>query len=219
MGRAADLFMLNVVFVICCLPVVTIGASLTALHYVTLKMARNEESYIIRSFFKSFKQNFKQSTIINLIMLLIAGVLYFDTNIVRQMGGSMSKVLYIIFIALGIIYLAVFLYIYPVLAKFYNSVKNTFRNAFLMSIMHLPYTILMALITIAPAAIFFIPDFRVQSVAILLFILVGFALLAFINGHFPVKIFDNYIIPEKDEISEEGSEETPDDTSRNTPAV
>lgn len=130
MGRAADLFMLNVVFVICCLPVVTIGASLTALHYVTLKMARNEESYIIRSFFKSFKQNFKQSTIINLIMLLIAGVLYFDTNIVRQMGGSMSKVLYIIFIALGIIYLAVFLYIYPVLAKFYNSIKNTFRSFF-----------------------------------------------------------------------------------------
>ena len=173
MGRAADLFMLNVVFVICCLPVVTIGASLTALHYVTLKMARNEESYIIRSFFKSFKQNFKQATIINLIMLLIAGVLYFDTNIVRQMGGSMSKVLYIIFIALGIIYLAVFLYIYPVLAKFYNSVKNTFRNAFLMSIMHLPYTILMALVTIAPAAIFFIPDFRVQSVVILLFICRG----------------------------------------------
>ena len=55
--------------------------------------------------------------------------------------------------------------------------------------------------------------------AILLFLLVGFALLAFINGHFLVKIFDNYIIPEKDEISEEGSEETPDDTSRNTPAV
>ena len=77
----------------------------------------------------------------------------------------------------------------------------------------------MALVTIAPAAIFFIPDFRVQSVVILLFILLGFALLAFINGHFLVKIFDNYIIPEKDEISEEGSEETPDDTSRNTPAV
>lgn len=55
MGRVADLIMLNVVFLICCLPIVTIGASLTALHYVTLKMARNEESYIIRSFFKSFK--------------------------------------------------------------------------------------------------------------------------------------------------------------------
>ena len=71
MGRVADLIMLNVVFLICCLPIVTIGASLTALHYVTLKMARNEESYIIRSFFKSFKQNFKQATVINLIMLAV----------------------------------------------------------------------------------------------------------------------------------------------------
>ena len=52
MGHVADLMILNIVFLICCLPVVTIGASLTALHYVTLKMARNEESYIVRSFFK-----------------------------------------------------------------------------------------------------------------------------------------------------------------------
>jgi uncharacterized membrane protein YesL len=115
MGRVADLIMLNVVCLICCLPIVTIGASLTALHYVTLKMARNEESYIIRSFFKSFKQNFKQATIINLIMLVIAAILYMDLNIVPNLGGTMSQVLYILFIAFGIIYLMVFLYIYPVL--------------------------------------------------------------------------------------------------------
>ena len=153
MGRVADLIMLNVVCLICCLPIVTIGASLTALHYVTLKMARNEESYIIRSFFKSFKQNFKQATIINLIMLVIAAILYMDLNIVPNLGGTMSQVLYILFIAFGIIYLMVFLYIYPVLAKFYNSIKNTFRNAFLMSIRHLPYTLLMAVITLIPLAV------------------------------------------------------------------
>ena len=147
MGRVADLIMLNVVFLICCLPIVTIGASLTALHYVTLKMARNEESYIIRSFFKSFKQNFKQATVINLIMLAVAAILYMDLRIVGNIGGTMSQVLYIVFIAFGILYLMVFLYIYPVLAKFYNSVKNTFRNAFLMAIRHLPYTVLMAVIT------------------------------------------------------------------------
>ena len=124
MGRVADLIMLNVVCLICCLPIVTIGASLTALHYVTLKMARNEESYIIRSFFKSFKQNFKQATIINLIMLVIAAILYMDLNIVPNLGGTMSQVLYILFIAFGIIYLMVFLYIYPVLAKFYNYKKH-----------------------------------------------------------------------------------------------
>ena len=139
MGRVADLIMLNVVFLICCLPIVTIGASLTALHYVTLKMARNEESYIIRSFFKSFKQNFKQATVINLIMLAVAAILYMDLRIVGNIDGTMSQVLYIVFFAFGILYMMVFLYIYPVLAKFYNSIKNTFRNAFLMAIRHLPY--------------------------------------------------------------------------------
>ena len=111
MGRVADLIMLNVVCLICCLPIVTIGASLTALHYVTLKMARNEESYIIRSFFKSFKQNFKQATIINLIMLVIAAILYMDLNIVPNLGGTMSQVLYILFIAFGIIYDGIFVHL------------------------------------------------------------------------------------------------------------
>ena len=203
MGRVADLIMLNVVCLICCLPIVTIGASLTALHYVTLKMARNEESYIIRSFFKSFKQNFKQATIINLIMLVIAAILYMDLNIVPNLGGTMSQVLYILFIAFGIIYLMVFLYIYPVLAKFYNSIKNTFRNAFLMSIRHLPYTALMILVTAAPVLVFFIPSAQVQSMVILLLVLIGFSGIAYINSHFFVKIFDKY-------IPEETSEPNPD---------
>ena len=203
MGRVADLIMLNVVCLICCLPIVTIGASLTALHYVTLKMARNEESYIIRSFFKSFKQNFKQATIINLIMLVIAAILYMDLNIVPNLGGTMSQVLYILFIAFGIIYLMVFLYIYPVLAKFYNTIKNTFTNAFLMSIRHLPYTALMILISAAPALAFFIPSAQLQSTVILLLVLLGFSGIAYINSHFFVKIFDKY-------IPEETSEPNPD---------
>ena len=187
MGRVADLIMLNVVFLICWLPIVTIGASLTALHYVTLKMTRNEESYIIRSFFKSFKQNFKQATVINLIMLAVAAILYMDLRIVGNIGGTMSQVLYIVFFAFGILYMMVFLYIYPVLAKFYNSIKNTFRNAFLM-----------AVITLLPAGVFFIKSFRIQSMAIMLLCMFGFALEAFINGHFLVKIFDNYIPADAD---------------------
>lgn len=197
MGRVADLIILNVIFLICCLPIVTIGASLTALHYVTLKMARNEESYIVKSFFKSFKQNFKQATIINIIMLVIGAILYFDLHIVMGMSGSLSQVLYIIFIAFAFLYLIVFLYIYPVLSKFYNSTKNTFRNAILMSIRHLPYTILMAVITIAPASVFLIQNIQVQSTVIMLLLLMGFSLEAFINGHFLAKIFDNYI-PEQE---------------------
>ena len=88
MGRVADLLLLNFLCILCCIPVVTAGASITALYYVTLKMARDEESYIARSFFRSFKQNFKQATIINIIMLLTAAVLFIDLRIARSRKRS-----------------------------------------------------------------------------------------------------------------------------------
>ena len=88
MGKVADLCMLNLLCIACCSPVVTAGASQTALYYVTLKMVRNEEAYIFRSFFKSFKENFKQATIINVIMLIVAVLLYLDTNIAGNMGQT-----------------------------------------------------------------------------------------------------------------------------------
>ena len=58
MSRVADLMWLNILFLLCCIPIFTVGASTTAMYYVTLKMVRNEDSYITKSFIKSFKQNF-----------------------------------------------------------------------------------------------------------------------------------------------------------------
>ena len=78
MSKVADLCILNVVFLICCIPVFTIGAATTALAYVTLKMKDGEEGYILKSFFRSFRQNFKQSTVIWLLMVLIGLVLGLD---------------------------------------------------------------------------------------------------------------------------------------------
>ena len=91
MGKVADLCILNIVCLICCIPIVTAGASITAMFFVTMKMVKNEESYIIKSFFKSFRQNFKQATVINLIMLAVAAILYVDLRIVNQMGQPISQ--------------------------------------------------------------------------------------------------------------------------------
>ena len=86
MGRVADLMILNILCIICCIPVITVGPAITAMFYVTLKMARNEESYVIRGFFHSFKQNFRQGVIIHLIMLVVGAVLLFDLYFTRQMS-------------------------------------------------------------------------------------------------------------------------------------
>lgn len=198
MGKVADLIILNLICVLCCLPIVTIGPSLTALHYVTMKMVRNEESYIVKNFFKSFKENFKQATIINLIMLVVGVMLFLDINIVKRMSGKLYSGLFVVFIAFLLLYMLVFLYIYPVLAKFYNTIKHTFINAFLMSIRHLPYTFVMLVITLLPIGIFFIPSLQLHSTCLMLLLIMGPAVIAYLNGHFLVRIFDNYIPKEED---------------------
>ncbi|HIS26254.1 MAG TPA: YesL family protein [Candidatus Pullilachnospira intestinigallinarum] len=194
MGRVADLMILNILCIICCIPVITIGPAITAMFYVTLKMVRNEESYVIRGFFHSFKQNFRQGVIIHLILLVVGAILLFDLYFTRQMAGEnrLYMVLGYVFMVAIALYLMIFTYIYPMLAKFYNSVKNTFRNALLVSIRHLPYTILMLVITAVPVLLmFFVP--QTAAYVLLFYILLGFSTIAYINSRFFAKIFDRYI--------------------------
>ena len=90
MGRVFDLMMLNIIFLIMCIPIVTIGANFTAMYYVTLKMIKNEETYIFRTYWKSFRENFKQATAIWLILLavLIVLILAFFSSKVSVNGSS-----------------------------------------------------------------------------------------------------------------------------------
>lgn len=204
MSKVADLCILNIICVVCCIPVITAGASITAMYYVTLKMVRNEDAYIVRSFFKSFKQNFKQATIINLIMLLIGVVLYIDLNVSKAMQGGAGQIFQVIFMAFVLIYFILFLYVYPVLARFYNTIKNTIKNALFMAVRHLPYTVVMVLIAACPLLLLLVKSYQIQSTLFVLFLLMGFALIAYCNSFFLVKIFDNYMPKEEDEQESAG---------------
>ena len=209
MSRVADLLILNVIFVICCIPIVTIGPAHTALFYMTMKMVRNEESYIIRGFFHSFKQNLKQGIIINLIMLAAGFLLWLDIRIVgTSLQGTMKSAMTILMLMMAFIYVMVFIYVYPVLAKFFNTIRNTFVNSLLMAIRHLPQTILMMVVSVLPVAILFIPEpmATIQSILLLLLILMGFSTIAYCNSFFLVKIFDNYIPKDSDSDDDSGAQ-------------
>lgn len=202
MGHVADLMILNILFIICSIPIVTIGASATAMYYVTLKMVRNEESYIARSFFRSFKQNFRQSTIVWVVMLLAGILLVADFLILAQMDASYVQFIRYGLLIITLIYGMIMVYIFPLLAKFYNTLKNTVKNSLLMSIRHLPMTLLMLVISFAPMIITlsFVQAFVYGSV---IWIIVGFALTAYLNSRFLVKIFDKYIPEEEEEAAQE----------------
>lgn len=153
LSRMADLLILNLIAGICCIPIVTIGASMTALHYMSLKMARNEECYIVKGFFKSFKDNFKQATIIWLIFLAAIAVLFIDFIIMNNLGESVNGIVRVLITIVGVILLFTLTFVFPTLAKFDNPVWRTIKNAFVISVLQFPKAILMIVVNIVPWAI------------------------------------------------------------------
>ncbi len=151
LGKLADIVILNLLVIICSIPVFTIGAVWTSLYYVTIKMAKNEESYIFQEFFKSFKQNFKQATLIWLMNLAVILVYIADVVIVtRSTPGTRWGILFILTMMVGIVLFSAMIYIYPVLSHFENNILNTVKNGFLLSIASLPYTVLFIAIIAFP---------------------------------------------------------------------
>lgn len=217
MTRIADLIIINLLFAVCCLPIITIGPSMCALYYVTLKMVKNEETYPSRNFFHSFRQNLKQGVIINIIMLAALVLLSFDLYYVYQMlrssGDTMYKVLGIVMLVITLIYAMIVAYIYPILSRFYNTTRNTFRNALFMSIRHLPYTVIILIIAIGPPVILLFASAKIMSFGILFYMLMGFAVVAYVQSILFVKIFANYMPKKEEEPESETSEPKQIDTS------
>ncbi len=150
LNKVADLMWLNILTILCCIPIVTAGAALTSAHYVALKMLRNEESYVTREFFKAFKMNFKQSTLIWLLLLLVTAILIADYYIMKNTEMNISEVLQIIIMAISILFLFVVVWVFPVQSKFVNTIPKTLKNAFALSIIQIPKTILMIILYILP---------------------------------------------------------------------
>ncbi len=167
LSRVADLVWLNVLTLICCIPVVTVGAALTALHYVSLKMVRGEDGYLTKSYFKSFKQNFAQATVLWLLFVLILAVAWVDFHYISLMDDSMAGVLRIGLTAVLFLVLCGGIYWFPLLARFENSIKNTVKNAFLLGILHFPKTICVFVIYVGMTVIYYLFLYRLMPLIFL----------------------------------------------------
>ncbi len=139
--KMADLIIVNLLAFFCCLPIITVGASMTALHYVVLKIVRDEECYIVKSFFKSFKENFKQATGIWLIEVVLIIIFAADFWVIRNAENSLPSWMSLLLIGVAILAVLALTLAFPLLAKFDNSVKMTLKNSALMGIMILPKTV------------------------------------------------------------------------------
>lgn len=144
-NRIVDSLLLCVLFLICCIPIFTIGASITSLYYTMLKVIQNDRGYVSSEFFSCFRKNFKQSTLVWLLLLGIYAFLGFDFVIMKSAValGDITGYLYYFFIALFVIVTIWSLYWFPYIARFTDSTKDVLRNTAMIAILNLPKTLLL----------------------------------------------------------------------------
>lgn len=137
-------YLLTILWLLCSLSIVTIGAASTAVSYVALKIIRDEEGKVTKQFFHSFKQ----ATVIWLGALLLGVVLGVNFWFYYQMNNAFSKVFMIVLIVITVIFAMIMHYIFPVLARFDNTTKNLLIMAFVMALKNVNWTVFMVVATL-----------------------------------------------------------------------
>lgn len=187
-NKALHFLWLSILWLVCSLPVVTIGASTSALYSITLKYARDEEGYLTSSFFTAFRQNWKQGTAIWLILLLVGLFLGVDFVVYYRSGatGIGHMILMTLCFSLTLVYILMNLYVYAVLAKFQNSVFHILKNSCIMAVCHWPSSLAMLILSLVILAAGFL-----AFPPLLFFTPAG---LSYLHAKFLCRIFDRYAV-------------------------
>lgn len=190
--RIADLAILNVVFIVTALPIVTLGAALTALNFTAMRLVRDESVSTTGDYFRSFKSNFRQATILGLGFLALLGVLAAWFIVVTNLAvdGVVQLVLLVLWYIVAFAFAINLVFVFPYLAHFEGSLREVLRTSRLLSWRH-PLTALMviALIVLAVAVTIFYPQVTGFG---LLWLAIGFSGIAFLSGVLFVRVFDIY---------------------------
>lgn len=202
--RVGNLIYLNILWILCCIPVVTIGASTTALYRVTLDMAAKKESTIIIRFFTAFRENFKPATKVWLILLLPTAVTFMNTWLFFFGPVQRSIGMLLIWLTPLLALVAILSYVFPYVAMFEDKPLVTIRNAALLALGNFPRTILILVIKVAPfLVLWFFPAFFFQTS--ILWFLIGFSIIAFFISKLMLISFDPYLPQEEIDVESEHS--------------
>lgn len=150
LAKAGDFFILGFLLIVFSIPLITVGTSLTAAYYVGMKLVRDEEGYVFRDFIKSWKQNLKQSIIIELVVVVLAFLLLTDVRICHMWavseGSTFARIFMFAALGMCLVLCAAVLYVFPMLAKFENKVAALMKNSVILCMHHFLQTIIMIFI-------------------------------------------------------------------------
>ncbi len=188
--KLGQIWYLDLLWLVTSLPLITIGASTTALIYSCMKL-REDDGYTTTNFFHSFRENFRQSTIIWLLYAAVGALLGWGLIYWNQTDSSTLKIGWAVTIALCIPYGLSLLYVFAVQAKFVNTVKNTIHYSIILAIKHYRFTIQMVIMM---AVLIYL---NVETIvwANYLTAFLGVGLVAYLFSVYYAHIFEAYLPP------------------------
>lgn len=183
-SRVAQLMLLNVMFLVSCIPIVTVGAAVTALQGMCGRLLEDRDGNLISNYFRLFRQNFRQATLLWLLML-VSGLLlgeyiylaFFSRMTVTIAGVPLALMMMPVAIFLTLAWLMIVLWCFVLQCYFENTLRRTLTNAFLVAVLHLPRTVINLVVLgvcvltpiTVPATLFF-------------WVLLGFAFFAYLTS-------------------------------------
>lgn len=171
MEKVGDLLLVNLLFVVCSLPVVTIGASATAMYYV-LGRIRRQEGTVTKDFFRSFRENFRQATLYWGVLMLVALALYWNFRLISGWTGTLYSVMMVLLILVSWFAVSWGSVVFPLLSRFDNTSAATARNAGILVFAVPLRTLTAAVINALPVALaVFLPGVFALAAVLWLFCL------------------------------------------------
>ena len=188
-SRIGDMFILSFLWLLTSIPIFTIGASTTALYDACIKIIRARDTNVAKDFFRSFKSNFKQSTLIFLIFLPIGAVIAADMYFWANHGGEgkFAFVMNALSRGLAFIYFITLLFVFPVQAIFENTIKDTIKTAFFMAIKNLHVSFILTVVAVAISYVSYL-----YPIVAYIFVIFGMGLFAMIYSVQFITVFRKY---------------------------
>lgn len=191
LSKLGDLILLNLAFIACSIPVMTIGASVTALYSALIKANAGEESPVVRNYFRAFRTEFKRATMLFLVLLLPLTLAGYDIYILSTGITGASELFVLLCMFPLVLFMMIVSYVYPLTAQFDAPVGQTIKNALVLSIANFPITVLVTALNLAPVVFFLVwPEGFFKTMIV--WLMVGFSATAWINQKLLHRVFRRF---------------------------
>lgn len=187
MNTTAQFIALNFCFLICCIPVITIGPALAAMYQVLLREARGEHGYLLRKYWQHFSKMFRQGVLTFLLFMFQILLLVFCAAFWMHMNGTLSTAITVLLALFSVILFAAMMYSFPLMARFENGFWQTIKNAFCIALTNTKTTFILILLHITILGLFYL----FQGFKIFM-LLIGFAFFTYVFAFIFTKVFRAY---------------------------